>query len=234
MRIRELFTVPEGKKVTEKMFARVLISSVCGILLCMACLAGTTWAWFAVSIENTGNEIQIATVTANVTITGTDITKASTGAEQNESVKPEDDVYKLAAGTYTIQIELINTAAGDSFGKPKGPVYVLMSATQEDIEHYYYFCFEGSKEKAEQKLNVNGQEATVSFSVHWIEPVSASAVGDAPIVIGTATQQESTNDSEHSAGDAGQTSAGPDEEGNNKTEEEETISSEKRTTELLA
>ena len=40
--MKELFAVPEGKKITEKMFGRVLISSVCSILLCMACLIGTT------------------------------------------------------------------------------------------------------------------------------------------------------------------------------------------------
>lgn len=60
MRIKDLFTVPEGEKVTEQVFHRVLISSICSILLCMTCLAGTTWAWFTVSIENTGNVIEIA------------------------------------------------------------------------------------------------------------------------------------------------------------------------------
>lgn len=59
MRIKELFTVPEEKKVTEKVFGRVLVSSICSVLICMACLASTTWAWFAVSIENTENVTQI-------------------------------------------------------------------------------------------------------------------------------------------------------------------------------
>ena len=55
-------TVTEKTKVTENLFNKVLISAVCTILLCMTCLVSTTWAWFTVSIENTGNVIQIANV----------------------------------------------------------------------------------------------------------------------------------------------------------------------------
>lgn len=51
-KLKFLFTVQEGEKVTEKTLRRVLISSVCSILLCMMCLFSTTWAWFAVSVES--------------------------------------------------------------------------------------------------------------------------------------------------------------------------------------
>lgn len=57
MRISKLFTIPEGEKVTEQKLRSVLVASVCSILLCMTCLASTTWAWFTVSVENTGNVI---------------------------------------------------------------------------------------------------------------------------------------------------------------------------------
>ena len=57
--LKSLFTVPEGEKITEKQMQRVLVSSVCSILLLLSCLVSTTWAWFAVSIENTGNVIEI-------------------------------------------------------------------------------------------------------------------------------------------------------------------------------
>ena len=62
LKIAHLFTVPAGEKVTEKAFLRVLISSVCSMLLCMGCLFGTTWAWFTLEIDNPQNEIQIAKV----------------------------------------------------------------------------------------------------------------------------------------------------------------------------
>ena len=50
MRLKDLFTVPTGEKVTERHLNRVLVSSICGLLLCMACLVGTTWAWFTDSV----------------------------------------------------------------------------------------------------------------------------------------------------------------------------------------
>ena len=83
MRIKDLFTVPEGEKVTEQVFHRVLISSICGILLCMACLAGTTWAWFTVSIENTDNVIEIASEWPESTEEPTE--EATTGSETERS-----------------------------------------------------------------------------------------------------------------------------------------------------
>ena len=83
MRLKDLFTVPSGQKVTEKHMRRVLISSICSILLCMTCLVSTTWAWFAISIENEQNEI----VTAELTDLLTDLT-----VRQGETrIEPSND-----------------------------------------------------------------------------------------------------------------------------------------------
>ena len=100
MRIKNLFCVPEGKKVTEKMFAKVLVSSICSILLCMACLVGTTWAWFSVSVENTGNEIQIATVTAVVKV-----------LQGENEISKSNGSYTLQSGTYDVEITLTNNTS---------------------------------------------------------------------------------------------------------------------------
>lgn len=51
-KLKYLFTVPEGEKITEKSMSRVLISSVCSILICLTCLFSTTWAWFRVTVES--------------------------------------------------------------------------------------------------------------------------------------------------------------------------------------
>ena len=60
MKVKDFFSIPEQKKVTEKDLHRVLLTSICSILLCMSCLAGSTWAWFTASIENKDNTIEIA------------------------------------------------------------------------------------------------------------------------------------------------------------------------------
>lgn len=169
MHIKELFTVPEGKRVTEKVFSRVLLSSVCSILLCMACLVGTTWAWFTADIENTGNIIQIATVTADVVIKQGD----------NEIAKSDDGSYRLDTDTYTIHIKLDNNAT-DS----KSPVYVLISMVQEDRSaKYYYVAFENRQNEISRELNVGNSSAVVTFSLSWVRPTSAELIDGGETVI---------------------------------------------------
>lgn len=167
MRIRELFTVTNGKKVTEKAFARVLVSSICSILLCMACLAGTTWAWFTVSIENTGNVIQIATVSANVSITD---------HENNVVDKSSENQYELQVGTYAIEVEVENDKA-----EWKHPVYVLMSVASNGECDYYYLTFMPDNDNQQLEFTCS-KPVAVSFSVAWMEPASAVSIGDEAVV----------------------------------------------------
>lgn len=172
MLFKNLFTVPTGQKVTEKHLRRVLISSICGILLCMSCLAGTTWAWYTVEIENRGNEIQIATVTADVNV----LDAAS------NAVQPDDDGnYTFATGTYTVRINLESDAT-----EAKNPVYVVISVSSGEENAYYYLTFENGNKAAEQILQVGADGSTVRFSVSWVRPVSATAVNGEDIVIGEA------------------------------------------------
>ncbi len=170
MLFKNLFTVPTGQKVTEKHLRRVLVSSICGILLCMSCLAGTTWAWYTVEIENRGNEIQIATVTADVNVLDA------------ESKPDGGGNYTFETGTYTVGIKLESDAT-----EAKNPVYVVISVSSGEENAYYYLTFENGNKAAEQilRLQVGAVGSTVSFSVSWVRPVSATAVnGD--IVIGEA------------------------------------------------
>ena len=188
MRIKELFTVPEGKKVTEKMFAKVLISSVCSILLCMACLAGTTWAWFAVSIENTGNVIQIATVTADVSISD-GINSALT--------ESSDNCYALDAGTYTVETGVNNDATDW-----KQPVYVLMSVIDGEEVDYYYFTFAPNNHGSQIIQFTCGNQVTVSFSALWIEPASAEPVGHEALITDEIPTEPETEPSTQSTSEA--------------------------------
>lgn len=171
MLFKNLFTVPTGQKVTEKHLRRVLVSSICGILLCMSCLAGTTWAWYTVEIENRGNEIQIATVTADV-----DVLEASNAVQLDDGGN-----YTFETGTYTVQINLESDAT-----EAKNPVYVVISVSSGEENAYYYLTFENGNKAAEQILQVGADGSTVRFSVSWVRPVSATAVNGEDIVIGEA------------------------------------------------
>ncbi len=179
MRIKELFTVPEGTKVTEKLFGKVLLSTVCSILLCMACLVSTTWAWFTLEIENSGNEITIAEANP--------IPQIMLG---DSLVSPsEENVYTLPEDTYSVVLRLDTDATGpDDLNRPRGKVYVLMLVSHNGTPYSYYFTFDGTpgEQKRFDNLQIAGGTATVSFCVSWVEPASAKAVGNEAIVIGTA------------------------------------------------
>ena len=149
LRIKELFTIPEGKKVTEKVFGRVLVSSICSILLCMACLLSTTWAWFAVSIENTGNVIQTADAPSYlITVDGQDF---SPGTE-------------LSTGDHTVSITHAST--GDDLLK-KSTLYVTFSI---DGEVYGYTSVGGAYPHSTNVAISNEKPCVLSWSVSWFMP----------------------------------------------------------------
>lgn len=159
MRIKTLFSIPDGEKVTDKALRKVLISSICSILLCMTCLVSTTWAWFTVSIVNTGNEIIIAELEPTVTIK----------LENGDPIAPSNEVYALEAGKYLIEAEIQNNASeSDAFGSKEKPVYLVMTVSKPDTSTENYF-FDAS-EKIEQKLTIGNTLVKISFYASWVQP----------------------------------------------------------------
>ena len=188
MRLKDLFTVPTGQKVTEKHLRRVLISSICSILLCMTCLVGATWAWFTVSIENTDNVIQIATVTQLVEIKKGDTVVSPVGTAS----------YSLSKGTYTIGVHIENDATGsDDLNRLQGKVYVVMIVTHNNMSESYFFTFDGKQAESKELsgFKIGSGTAIVNFSVSWVEPASATPVGSETVVIGEIPTEPSTEPS---------------------------------------
>ena len=69
-----LLYVPKHGKVSDKEFTRIMISSVFGIMLCVMCLAGLTWAWFSGSVSSAANNITAASfnIQIDVNVKGTE------------------------------------------------------------------------------------------------------------------------------------------------------------------
>ena len=181
MKIKELFTVPEGQKVTEKVFHRVLISSICSILLCMSCLVSTTWAWFTVSIENQGNEIQIVNFEVSVTQNGVEIAQ-------------ENGVYSLAAGKYSIKATVKRDNIPGATLKSQEP-YVVMTVKIGDQMTAYHNIALLCAENLEFK-----KDTVVSFKVQWGEPV-----GTIPWISDTQAIEEVPTDPSESSTPVGTT-----------------------------
>ena len=63
-----LLYVPKHGKVSDKEFTRIMISSVLGIMLCVICLAGLTWAWFSGSVSSAANNITAASFNIQIDV----------------------------------------------------------------------------------------------------------------------------------------------------------------------
>lgn len=192
MRIKELFTIPKGKKITQRAFGAALLSSVCSILLCMVCLVGATWAWFTVEVENRDNEIIIATVKP--------IVEVKMG---ENSISPANDGgYSLETGTYTVGVRLENNAAEKDDLNQSGEAYVVMIVTHNGQTESYYLTLTSKDGRETYQIQLGSGTAAVSFSASWIKPAAAAPVDSATIVIGEVLQEPETNFSESTTTEA--------------------------------
>lgn len=179
MRIKELFMVPEGTKVTEKVFGKVLLSTILGIFLCTVCLTSTTWAWFVVGIENQGNEIRIATVTSDVTLMKKGVTDG-TGMVGETA----DGGYVLAEDTYELHTQLYNEG--------ETPVYLVISVTQNGTTLYYSIPFGTGDRTVVKELQVVGADAQVNITKSWVNPAGATPFDSAAVVIAVPAPEPSS------------------------------------------
>lgn len=187
MRLKDLFTVPAGQKVTERHLGRVLVSSICSILLCMSCLAGSTWAWFTVSIVNSDNLIQIASVTPTVAIT----------AGEGTAVASEDGSYSLISGTYSVKVDLTKKVTeADAFGAQSRPVYLVISVIRaDDTSESHYIKVEYNCNSVTHKFIIGDSFVNISFAVSWVEPAAATLLEEENLVIGEIQTEEPTEES---------------------------------------
>lgn len=157
MRLKDLFTVPPGQSVTEKHLRRVLISSICSILLCMSCLVGTTWAWFTVSIEDTENVIWIGEPKVTMTV--------DAAAVQDEAA--------LSAGTHSITVNHGNPA--DALGK-KSTLYVTLTFHYTGGSTAVYTTLTADTSTIEVR-NETGAACTMVWEATWFPPFGIDPAG---------------------------------------------------------
>ena len=192
MRLKEWFTVPAEQKVTEKHLRRVLVSSIGSILLCMGCLVGTTWAWFAVSVENTGNEIRIHQPVVALTLDGA---AADGGA------------LSLTAAHHVVKVHYTD-GRPDVFGK-NTTVYVAFSF-RDVSDTVYYVTLSPDSENQYQAVELTVQpdrDCTLSWQVLWAAPAGAMEVSGT-IPVPSVLQESTTPDEEEPAGEPGDDTTG--------------------------
>lgn len=110
-----------NKKITQKAFRRMAFSSALGILACIICLAGMTWAWFTDSLTSTGNTIE------------------SSGTSALVSVSPvsEKSLLKSMSATRAQYEEVEHDRVG-IFDLPKGSEYNIVLVAGGNASKGYY------------------------------------------------------------------------------------------------
>lgn len=189
MCIKELFTVPEGAKVTEKMFGKVLLSSVCGILLCMACLVSTTWAWYTVSIENEENVIEII--------------------KPEVTVKVDDALFisgdKLTEGDHTVTI---TRSVNQDDLRAKMEFYVVLTIQSEGQTPAVYKIAVSDTSSVTVSA---GTACMLTWEASWLTPENANELQEGHITVAAADPTEpSTEAVTEPSAEAAQATTVPD------------------------
>lgn len=68
--LKSIFYTAKHSKPTDENILRLLLPSFVGIILCMVCLAGTSWAWFSASVQTAPQTIEAANFDIAVTVNG--------------------------------------------------------------------------------------------------------------------------------------------------------------------
>lgn len=100
--LNRIFYIPKYDKQEEKSISRLLMPSVVGVLLCMICLIGTTWAWFSANTQSGTNRITAAHFSLSVAVTSAD----GAALEKGES----GSIALPADGAYTVTLTADGTA----------------------------------------------------------------------------------------------------------------------------
>lgn len=98
-KIKFVLYVPKHTKLTDENIFRLLLPSIIGVVICMVCLAGMTWAWFTASVTTPLQTITAANYDVTVSVT-------NDGVE----IPAENGAYTLPSGDNTVQL----TATGNA------------------------------------------------------------------------------------------------------------------------
>lgn len=109
---KQLTGKKEDTKPTDATLRRLLLPSFFGIVLCMACVTGLTWAWFSMSISSTTQTITAANFSINV-----EVVEQTSDANMMDVLEDiENGVYELKAGkTYQVTLTAYGTALNGGY-----------------------------------------------------------------------------------------------------------------------
>ena len=181
-------TQKNTEKLTEKAFSRLWITSIAGIVLCIACLCSTTWAWFSAGQAAEGNIVQSGRFDLDISITEESSTLEKAIEEPNTAAIEITDLSNgkmsctLPKGKYTVVLKKTqDTTASRGFCsmtvKGKDQVYHTDSVSADGAEPFTF------------TLDVREQEITMLFSPVWGIPAEVNVKPGETLQIGAASSE---------------------------------------------
>ena len=125
--LKHIYYISKHREPSDGNILRLLMPPVAGIALCMACLAGSTWAQFSASVRSGTQTIQAANYGISAEVTDEEDQPVSPGQEptagQADTVEPtagQADTVELTVGKkYTVKLTATGTAPGGGYCEVK-------------------------------------------------------------------------------------------------------------------
>ena len=176
--MKNLF-VCKDEKITEKAFSQGLLVSVLSILLCLVALCSMTYAWFTGGTASNSNTLVSGSFDFEVSVNQESDGVASAALILPTATNEEQGTYSytLAAGTYTVVLDLNNDATAKGYcivkiGSLEKHTDVIIgenTVNREDYEPNEPFKF---------TLVVEENDTVVEFKQHWGVSASSSIAKD--------------------------------------------------------
>lgn len=93
------------EKVTEEAFSKIMLTSLCGFIICTVCLCASTWAWYSTNQVSGYSSIISAGFAVSVEIADED-------APQEVSAYTGGEISLTQEGRYIVTITSIGSAKG--------------------------------------------------------------------------------------------------------------------------
>ena len=112
--LKKLFAGSKDEKTNKKHKLRVLISTLCCVVLCLSFLVGTTWAWYTKTVSSQNNVLEIGEWTEETT-EATEETTEATQATTEEAIEEttEDTIEETTQAVEETEPETTQEATED-------------------------------------------------------------------------------------------------------------------------
>ena len=158
--LKNLFSVPKGKKVTDADMKRVLVSSVCGILVCMTCLISSTWAWYTVSVKTDAFTVSVADAAVSVAV-------------NNQQASITESIDLEAGQEVALKLAFTTDATSNSFNPQPKRVIVMSCINAEGETVGSYYTVVGSESNTVAITVKTEAACTLRFAPAWQLPTGA-------------------------------------------------------------